>query len=125
MSHRLTDHSSNTGQLLWTAYEQGAPPSLETLERTHEAEQKIKSASPSTKKYLDDLGVWQKPRRGHAPLAVLFNKTPRSDKAFTSAEKAVRGHMSACYDALMEMGPKIARARKRHVGLRVLAGKPV
>lgn len=125
LSHRLTDHSCDTGQLLWTAHQQGAPPSFETLERTYEAEQKIKSASPSIKKHMDDLGVWQRPRKGHAPLAVLFNKTSRSDKAFTFVEKAVRDHISVCYEELVELRSKIAKVRKRHVGLRVLAGKPV
>lgn len=93
------------------------------MSRTNEAEQKIKSASPSIKKFMDDLGVWQKPRKGHAPLAVLFNQTSQSDKVFIFAEKAVKGHSSACYDGLMELNKRIDRARKRHVGLRLLAGK--
>lgn len=59
LTDRQTDHSSNTGQLLWTSHEQGARHSLATLSRANDAEQKIKSASPSIKKYLDDLGVWR------------------------------------------------------------------
>lgn len=42
-------------QLIWTAHEQGHPPPLETLTRANDAEQKIKSASPSIKKFMDDL----------------------------------------------------------------------
>ena len=72
---------------------------------------------------MDDLGVWQKPRKGHTPLAVLFNETSRSDKVFNFTEKAVKGHISACCDGLMELTIKIDRAWKRHVGLRLLAGK--
>lgn len=74
---------------------------------------------------MDDVGVWQKPKKGHAPLAVLFNQTSRSDKAFKLTENAVRGHISACYEGLTELTMGINRARKRHVGLRVLAGKAV
>lgn len=69
------------------------------------------------------IGVWQKPKRGHAPLAVLFDQTSRSDKVFTFTEKAVNGHMGACSNGLMELTKRIDRARKRHVGLRLLAGK--
>lgn len=68
-------------------------------------------------------GVWQKPRKGHAPLGVLFDQTSRSDKRFTSAENAVKGHLSACCKGLIELTMTINRARKRHVGLRLLAGK--
>lgn len=110
-------------QLIWTTHELGKPPSLDTVSRTYEAEQKIKSASPSIKKFMDDLGVWQKPKKGHAPLAVLFDQTSRSDKVFTFTEKAVNGHMGACSNGLMELTKRIDRARKRHVGLRLLAGK--
>lgn len=109
----------------WTTHEQGNAPSVETSSRTHEAEQKIKSASPSIKKFMDDIGVWQKPKKGHAPLAVLFDQTSRGDKAFRFTENAVKGHISACYDGLTELTMRIGRARKRHVGLRVLAGKAV
>ncbi|KAF6230302.1 hypothetical protein HO133_004642 [Letharia lupina] len=112
-----------TGQLIWTTHELGKPPSLDTVSRTYEAEQKIKSASPSIKKFMDDLGVWQKPKKGHAPLAVLFDQTSRSDKVFTFTEKAVNGHMGACSNGLMGLTTRIDRARKRHVGLRLLAGK--
>ncbi|KAL9075920.1 MAG: hypothetical protein Q9161_001314 [Pseudevernia consocians] len=110
-------------QLIWTTHEQGKPPSLATISRTNEAEQKIKSASPSIKEFMDNIGVWQKPRKGHAPLAVLFNETSRSDKVFSFTEKAVKGHISACYNGLMELTIRIDSARKRHVGLRLLAGK--
>ncbi|CAD6570263.1 MAG: hypothetical protein ASARMPREDX12_004995 [Alectoria sarmentosa] len=110
-------------QLLWTIYELGKPPSIATISRTNEAEQKIKSASPSIKKFMDGVGVWRKPTKGHTPLAVLFDQTSRRDKAFNSTERAVKGHISACYDGLMELNVKIDRAGKRHVGLNLLAGK--
>ena len=74
---------------------------------------------------MDDLGVWQKPRKGHAPLAILFNQTSRSDKGFGFAERAVRGHIGVAYEGLVELSAKIGRARKWHVGFRVLAGKGV
>ncbi|KAM0796172.1 hypothetical protein BDR22DRAFT_560560 [Usnea florida] len=45
-------------QLIWTAHELGKPPSLETISRTNEAEQKIKDASPAIKKVMDDLGTY-------------------------------------------------------------------
>ncbi|KAL9134126.1 MAG: hypothetical protein Q9175_004697 [Cornicularia normoerica] len=110
-------------QLIWTTHELGKPPSLATVSRTNEAEHKIISASPSIKKFMDELGVWQKPRKGHAPLAVLFDQSSRSDKVFTSTEKAVDRHINACYSGLEELTTKINRARNRHVGLRLLAGK--
>ena len=74
---------------------------------------------------MDDLGVWQKPRKGHAPLAILFNQTSRSDKGLGFTERAMRGYISVAYEGLVELTTKIGRARKRHVGLGVLAGKTV
>ena len=68
-------------------------------------------------------GVWQKPKKDHAPLAVLFDRTSRSDKSFLFAEQAVTGHVNACYESLIALTMKIDRARKRHVGLKLLAGK--
>lgn len=50
-------HSCNTGQLIWTTHELGKPPSLATVSRTNEAEHKIISASPSIKKFMDELGT--------------------------------------------------------------------
>ncbi len=67
--------------------------------------------------------MWQKPRKGYTPLAVLFDKTSSGDKRFIFMEKAIKGHMSACYSTLMDLTKKIDRARNRHVGLRLLAGK--
>lgn len=112
-----------TGQLTWTAHEKGKAASVETISRTAQAEQKIQSASPAIKKAMDDLDVWRKPKKDHAPLALLFDQTSRSDKRFIFAENAVNEHVGACYSALMELTKKIERARSRHVGLRLLAGK--
>ena len=74
---------------------------------------------------MDDLGVWQKPRKGYAPLGILFNQTSRSDKGFDITERAMRGYIDVAYNGLVELTTRIGRARKRHVGIRVLAGKTI
>ena len=115
----------NLGQLIWTAHELGQSPSLATITRTTDAVQKISAACPSVKKFQDSLGVWQKPRKGqHAPLAVLFDPAvSRRDERFVAAESAVNGHVGVCCGGLTEAGKKVERAWRRHLGLRLLAGK--
>lgn len=122
-SYPRTTNTHPTGQLIWTAHSLGHAPSLTTSTRATEAEQKIAAASAPVKKSMDDLGVWQKPRKGHAPLAVLFDHTTKADERFVFAEGAISGHMGACWGGLVELNKRIERARGRHVGLRLLAGK--